>query len=268
MRWMKLTGWILFLLMTLAVGAEQAKMPDSRRKIGPENIGDTVLVPAGEFTMGNDSGRSDEKPVHKVYLDTFRIDKYEVTVQQYQACVQAGKCSKPDEGDEFRDCNWGKSDRGNHPINCVDWNQAKVYCEWTGKRLPSEAEWEKAARGTDGRKYPWGNQEPTCEYAIMNDSGYGCGKNSTWPVGSKPKGASPYGAMDMAGNVSNWVADWYDKDYYAKSTNRNPTGPGSGLQRVVRGSSCYVVPKYMLLWGRYSRHPASRTSDLGFRCAR
>jgi formylglycine-generating enzyme required for sulfatase activity len=150
--------------------------------------GEMVRVPAGEFTMGSKGGHSDEKPEHRVYLEEFYIDKYEVTVAQYRACVEAGACTAPSTGQYY---NWGRSERENHPINGVDWDQAQAYCGWAGKRLPSEAEWEKAARGTDGRTYPWGNATPTCGYAVMSQGGDGCGQDSTWPVGSKPSGASP-----------------------------------------------------------------------------
>ncbi len=243
---------------------------DVTLKKGPD-YGEMVHVPAGEFRMGcnkkvDKQCSKDEKPYHKVHLDAFYIDKYEVTVEQYAACVRAGKCKKPNAGGT---CNWGKSDRGNHPINCVDWYQAKSYCEWTGRRLPTEAEWEKAARGTDGRKYPWGNQKATCDYAVMNENNQsGCGRGSTWPVGGKPRGASPYGAMDMAGNVWEWCADWYDEKYYRNSPNRNPKGPSSGKARVLRGGSWNGSPNGLRSSPRGRRDPDFRHDNLGFRCAR
>jgi len=230
-------------------------------------------VPAGEFWMGcNDAVDNqclgDEKPYHKVYLDTFYLDKYDVTVEQYASCAQAGKCSSALTGES---CDGGRLGRGNNPINCVDWYQAKAYCEWVGKRLPSEAEWEKAARGTDGRKYPWGNREAGCDYAIMwmiGEDEAGCGRRSSWPVGSRPLGASPYGAMDMAGNVWNWVVDWYDEGYYKKSPDRNPTGPASGAARVLRGGSWHYYQSYLRSSARYGYAPFVRSSGVGFRCAR
>ena len=251
---------LILVVVVLARMAGSADTPPAETKAG-----EMVLVPAGEFIMGNDRGEADEKPEHKVYLDAFYIDKYETTVDQYGKCAQAGKCTKPNEGGG---CNWGKSDRGKHPINCVDWNQVKTYCEWAGKRLPTEAEWEKAARGTDGRKYPWGNEQAACDYAIF-DSGNnnGCGKNSTWPVGSKPKGASPYGAMDMAGNVWEWVADWYDANYYQHSPRRNPTGPASGKACVLRGGSWGDDPEYFRSSFRLWLTPDIKNYYVGFRCA-
>jgi formylglycine-generating enzyme required for sulfatase activity len=186
-----------------------------------------LYVPAGDFLMGStraEAMQDDETPQHHVYLDTFWIDRTEVTAAQYQRCVDAGKCAAPD-------CDI--QPQGDLPIACVSWDNAASYCAWAGRRLPTEAEWEKAARGTDGREYPWGNEEPDCDR--LNYSG--CVGRTT-PVGSYPSGTSVYGAVDMAGNVEEWVADWYDQTYYATSPERNPTGAAtSNWGRVVRGGS-------------------------------
>jgi formylglycine-generating enzyme required for sulfatase activity len=173
-----------------------------------------AYVSAGEFLMGaadSDSQAFDnEKPQHTVYLDAFWIDKTEVTNAQYKKCVQARACETSNEAFNSR------FNSDNQPVVGVPWYNAVTYCQWAGRELPTEAQWEKAARGTDGRIYPWGNQPATCDYTVMNDgSGDGCGNGSAaWPVGSNPKGASPYGALDMVGNVGEWVADWYDEKYY------------------------------------------------------
>jgi formylglycine-generating enzyme required for sulfatase activity len=232
-----------------------------------------VYIPAGEFMMGcnetvDQSCNDDEKPYHKVFLDSFFIDENLVTVHQYEICVRNGKCTKPDirdsEGDIREDCNWKKSDRSDHPINCVQWKQADTYCKWAGTRLPTEAEWEKAARGTDGRKYPWGNQEPTCDQAV---SLLLCNDLYTQPVGNKPNGASPYGVMDMSGNVWEWVADWYNEKYYQKSNSQNPIGPTSGQDRVLRGGSWdYYNPDALRVSNRFKFPPDSRIP--GFRCVK
>jgi formylglycine-generating enzyme required for sulfatase activity len=235
--------------------------------------GDMVLIPAGEFWMGcapnDEMCDDDEKPYHKVYLDAYYIDRHEVTVAEYRKCVKAGKCTPPStEGN----CNWGKSGRDNYPVNCVDWYQADAYCRWAGKRLPTEAEWEKAARGTDGRIYPWGDELPSCKYAVMSDEerGWSCGKGFTftWPVCSKPRGNSPYGLCDMAGNVWEWVYDRYDENYYSSSPSRNPTGPSSGQIRVLRGGSWWsFTPAPLRASDREKGSPEYRFEVLGFRCA-
>jgi len=205
-----------------------------------------VFVPAGEFTMGSNDGASDEKPVHTVYLDAFQIDKSEVTNALYNKCVDAGKCSAPSNKSSFtRSSYYGNSQYDHYPVIYVSWNDATAYCTWAGKRLPTEAEWEKAARGTDARTYPWGNTwdgtrlnfcDKSCTLGWA-DKSVGDGYGDTSPVGSYLNGASPYGALDMAGNVWEWVADWYDANYYANVPRNNPKGPTSGQYRVLRGGS-------------------------------
>jgi len=230
-----------------------------------------VEVSAGAFMMGcapNDSSCDDtEKPYHEVYLDAYYIQKHEVTVAEYRECVNAGACTKPRSKSNNSYCNWGYGDRDDHLINCVDWHQAKAYCEWIGARLPTEAEWEKAARGTDGRKYPWGNAKATCEYAVMDDGGNGCGRGRTWSVCSKPRGDSPYGLCDMAGNVWEWVNDWYGENYYESSPRDNPWGPSSGSARVLRGGSWCNDPWDLRTSCRNRTAPSNRDTYLGFRCA-
>jgi len=250
--------------------------PQPGKEVHPEGAkgGPMVIIPAGEFMMGcnesvdNQCG-SDEKPYHRVYLDAYYIDKHEVTVAEYRKCVNAGGCKDPDTGQY---CNWGQSGHESHPINCVDWNQAQDYCSWAGKRLPTEAEWEKAARGTDGRKYPWGNETASCQYAVMSEGGGGCGRNFTWPVCSKTQGNSPYGLCDMAGNVWEWVSDWYDEDYYGSSPSQNPQGPSTGQLRVLRGGSwSFYNPGDLRASYRVRHVPTVRRSRyglVGFRCVR
>ncbi len=186
-----------------------------------------------------------------------------MTQGAYKKCVDAGMCGVPG-------CDWYPSGTPNRPVVCVDWNDAIAYCTWAGKRLPTEAEWEKAARGTDGRKYPWGNQTATCEYAVIYDgSDYGCGTGSTWDVCSKsPAGDSPYGLCDMAGNVWEWVSDWYGSDYYSNSPASNPTGPVSGSGRVVRGGGFYFNVDNLRASSRNDVIPSFVNVNLGFRCSR
>jgi len=230
-------------------------------------VGQVVLVAAGEFWMGCAPSDSlcdpDEKPRHQVYLDAFYIDETEVTVAQYRECVNAGSCNT--EGmTATLECNWDQS-RDNHPINCVTWSHANVYCSWAGARLPTEAEWEKAARGTDERIYPWGNEPPSdqlCWYQHESVPG-------TCAVGSYSSGASPYGALDMAGNVSEWVNDWWDYYYYEASPSENPTGPADGSSRASRGGGWkYFTAKSLRASERYGYLPQHHVSYFGFRCAR
>ena len=219
-------------------------------------------IPAGEFTMGSNNAYNDESPVHTVYLDAYYMDKYEVTNAQYEEFMKATERSAPE--------HWNDSQFNApvQPVVGVTWKDAEAYCKWAGKRLPTEAEWEKAARGTDGRKYPWGNERPTCEYAVTDLVGSGCGENRTWSVGSKPKGVSPYGVHDMAGNVWEWVNDWYDSEYYSKSPNRNPTGPNSGTDKGLRGGSWYTLPLFLRAALRSWSNPDLRDVSIGFRCSR
>jgi len=198
-----------------------------------------ILIPGGTFQMGglNDQAQSDEKPNHKVTLKGFWLDKTEVTNAQYAQCVAAGACEIPNElKSSTRNDYYTNAEYADYPVVYVTWNDAKNYCEWAGRRLPTEAEWEYAARGTDFRNFPWGDAEPAEETA-----NFGYKNKDTVKVGSYPGGASPFGILDMAGNVWEWVADYYSASYYEKSPAENPTGPDKpgvhGLQMVLRGGS-------------------------------
>ncbi|HEY6288598.1 MAG TPA: formylglycine-generating enzyme family protein, partial [Nitrospiraceae bacterium] len=222
-----------------------------------------VLVPAGEFTMGSSTGDSDERPAHQVYVDVFSIDRYEVTVGQYAVFLQEGGGHPPSD--------WATMNRLAHqkrPVANVDWADAAAYCKWAGKRLPTEAEWEKAARGTDGRLYPWGNDPPTPLHANYGKTGshdYG----TLTPVGTLEDGKSPYGIYDMAGNVWEWVSDWYDNDYYKNSPQQNPGGPSMGGFKVIRGGSWTSSPRNLRSADRYWDPPSFRSLYFpGFRCAK
>jgi formylglycine-generating enzyme required for sulfatase activity/uncharacterized caspase-like protein len=222
------------------------------RTMRTEDGAEMVLVPAGEFTMGSNE-YDDEKPPRRVYLDAFHIDKYEVTNALYRRFVSATSRGAPGYWNDAR------FNGDPQPVVGVSWHDAAAYCGWAGKRLPTEAEWEKAARGTDGRRYPWGEQWD----ASRANSG---GKPVS--VGSYPGGVSPYGAHDMAGNVWEWVADWYEAAYYQRSPERNPKGPDSGQYRVVRGGSWDFSPIGLRASYRNYGTPDRRFSLVGFRCAR
>lgn len=226
-----------------------------------------VYVPEGEFTMGSDS-YDNEQPVHTVYLDAFWIDETEVTNAMYALCVRAGACDPPSDTSSYtRTSYYGNMQYDNYPVNYVSWNDAQAYCAWADARLPTEAEWEKAARGTDGRTYPWGNTSPTCNLANYRPSGNGCA-GDTSAVGSYLAGASPYGALDMAGNVWEWVNDWYDENYYSQSPTSNPQGSASGQDRVVRGGSWGYRGIDVRSAVRDWFGPDFANDDIGFRCVR
>ena len=221
-----------------------------------------IEIPEGPFVMGSDQGASDESPPHRVELSTFWFDKFEVTAAAYQECVDTGGCTQSNGGSG---CNTGNPGRADHPINCVTWEQAQSYCIREDKRLPTEAEWEKAARGLDGRRFVWGEEFPSRDR--MN---YGDQIGSTTPIGTYPTGVSYYGAHNMGGNVHEWTADFFDGNYYASSPERDPPGPATGALRVVRGASWSVgVPLEVLTATvRQAFQPTTSDKSLGFRCAR
>jgi formylglycine-generating enzyme required for sulfatase activity len=218
-----------------------------------------VIVPAGEFWMGADDRDDDEKPRRRVYLDRYAIDRYEVTNAQYRRFVDATGHATP----RFSaPVDPGTLTGPAQPVVGVTWHDAEAYCRWAGKRLPTEAEWEKAARGVDGRTYPWGDRwDPS--RANSKESGLG----GTAPVGSYPRGASPYGVHDMAGNVWEWVADWYAADYYRRSMPRNPMGPDAGTWKVLRGGAWGYLPSLLRTTARLSTTPDLHNTVVGFRCA-
>ncbi|MEM1034421.1 MAG: SUMF1/EgtB/PvdO family nonheme iron enzyme [Myxococcota bacterium] len=263
----------------------EAPLPENEatlpQRTSPQRGGPMVAVAAGPYWTGCARGqdphcRVQDGSYQRVHLEAYRIDVYEVTVADYAACVEAGGCCDRglrgyDDGTrsvEWQHCNWGRADRADHPLNCVDWVKADTYCRWAGKRLPTEAEWEKAARGDDKRRYPWGDAPITCEYAVTNETANeddkGCGLNRTMPVGSKPKGVSPYGVHDIVGNVWEWTADAYVPPSGAASLD-----PREGVHRVGKGG-CWGSGNPWNSRISWSHHyPAIYGSNvrLGFRCA-
>jgi formylglycine-generating enzyme required for sulfatase activity len=243
-----------------------------------------VLIPEGEFKMGSkveddfarckqystDCSRDwykDEEPRHIVYLDAFYIDAYEVTNARYAECIEEGGCSYPSISKlSTGEIYFGNPDFANYPVIYVSWFDAKDYCEWREARLPTEAEWEKAARGTDVRIYPWGD-EISCSKANYRGIGNGC-VGMTTEVGHYPSGKSPYGLYDMAGNAWEWVADWYGETYYSKSQHSNPLGPISGSLRVLRGGPWDGHYNRVRSANRGKNDPTFISDFIGFRCAR
>jgi formylglycine-generating enzyme required for sulfatase activity len=260
------------------------EFPDAGYKIclpvaAPEGM---ALIPAGDFWMGT-AATSGGAIGHIVTLDAYYMDIHEVTAGEYKACVGAGGCTVPStssfycSGSDAANNNWDAatnapiSGRENHPVNCVNWNQASDYCAWAGKSLPTEAQWEKAARGgcdvwttdcaAETPPYPWGGDTPTSSHAV-----YGLyPSGSTAPVGSKPDGQSPYGLYDMAGNVWEWTADWYSP--YTTGPQTNPTGPASGVHKTLRGGGWGLFTYSLRSSGRSSTYPDTSYNGYGFRCA-
>jgi formylglycine-generating enzyme required for sulfatase activity len=243
-----------------------------------------VPVPEGEFTMGLSADKAleicqrlydncirssftDEEPSHTVLLDAYWIDQTEVTNAMYSLCVKSGSCQPPHSTTAAtRPSYYGDSYYGDYPVIFVDWNQANTYCQWAGARLPSEAEWEKAARGTNADVYPWGSYDPGLNLANYRTRGNNNG--DTVKVGTYPAGKSIYGAYDLIGNVAEWVADWYAENYYSTSPSSNPKGPDSGDARVIRGGAWYTIPGFFSTTYRDKLPPWNLNDGIGFRCAR
>ena len=228
--------------------------------IGQEDA-QMILIPAGEFIMGSTEGEghNDEQPQITVVLDAFYIDRCEVTNAQYKLFMDATGHKAPMYWDD------GKYNHPKQPVVGVTWYDANAYAKWAGKRIPTEAEWEKAARGTDGREYPWGNKWDSlkCNSNIGSD-----GYQHTTPAASFPDGSSPYGVMNMAANVWEWCADWYGSDY-SRSPRQNPKGHDSGGERVLRGGSwCTTDHSYLRCANRNWFSPDFAFDDAGIRCVR
>jgi len=225
-----------------------------------------AYVPEGEFTMGSDNARKDARPAHLVYLDAFWIDQTEVTNKQYEKCVSDGGCKPPLESRSKTHADYfGNSEFDEYPVIFVDWDRANAYCSWADRRLPTEAEWEKAARGTDQTILPWG-ETINCSYANINYYDVHPCVGDTAPVGSYPKGISPYGAYDMIGNVWEWVNDIYVESYYQESPYKNPLGPAVGSLHVMRGGS-WIQGRYSVFYRERFHSDYSSYINIGFRCA-
>jgi sulfatase modifying factor 1 len=232
-----------------------------------------VLIPAGPFTMGSNDGLPNERPEHVIELDAYYIDQYEVTLGLYRKFLDAGKHESPPTWDDE-----AATTVADRPAIGMKWADADAYCKWAGKRLATEAEWEKAARGTDARRYPWGSMQPFVDIANYN-RGLWVSEAITLAAvtsglegmsvrhGLKEGGKSPYGLNHMAGNAAEWVSDWYDRDYYQNSPQKNPTGPPTGEKRVLRGGSWADLPLALRVTARVSAEPEFEDRTIGFRCA-
>jgi len=282
------TTWVF--LATVVVCGCGGGAPDGRLPVAPSgSIKDKaamVVVPGGYFIRGDrnvkpgkkilgvteNKKKNDNTPARRIYLDTFRIDKSEVTNAAYGRFVAESGYSPPGLARRGKPWggNWSRFDwkgrrpppgAGDLPVTLIAWFDAEAYCAWSGKRLPTEAEWEKAARGSDGNVYPWGGE------ASQGIANFGNRHTGPLPVGSFTSGNSPYGAMDMAGNVAEWVQDYYHPAYYARSPDRNPRGPERGSRRVVRGGYWRDSADKIRADRRWSGVPSEKHGGVGFRCA-
>lgn len=306
LRWASIVGSISFALVVVSTIITLATTGQLNHLIYRPLPMEFVTVPAGEFLMGStdeeiavstkdcpDCDFSSEQPQHTVYLDAYEIGKYEVTNTQYAQCIKAGEC-RPLTNSRYMDVQDVQ-----HPVVEVNWNDAQTFCAWNGGRLPTEAEWEKAARGADGRLFPWGDDEPTANLlnfshnlgdsrsivsstigvqdttAGLDMAGdvfewamawYSSNVGGTRPIGSYPAGVSPYGALDMAGNVFEWTEDWYSEDYYVMSPSHNPQGPDIGDSRVLRGGAFNTVSWSVRSAFRVRIEPGVSVLNVGFRC--
>jgi iron(II)-dependent oxidoreductase len=232
---------------------------------------DWVSIPEGNFMMGS-TRNDDEQPVHPVDVAAFQMTRSEITVAEYNECITATACTTP--AASWGYCNWDESGYDDHPSNCVDWNQAHAFCEWAGGRLPTEAEWEYAARsGGNDNLYPWGAEDPTCTLAVVYDAVLmdGCGTGRTWAVCSKTPGNTDQGLCDMAGNVWEWVQDWYHSDYTGAPDDGTAWESPPTLARVVRGGDMHSSMEGVSTTRRLSADPTftdDEYASIGFRCAR
>lgn len=253
----------------LAIVAEESRKAESevrKAKIEPD-LESMIFIPAGKFFMGSLEASNDAKPLRKVYLDGYSIDKYEVTFAQFYQFMGRTGHRKPRLAGYL---SAGVTEdmplfiKADNPVVGVSWDDAVAYCQWKGKRLPTEAEWEKAAKGTDQRKWPWGNEERS-EYAnLLGDDG----ARYTAPVNQFKRDVSPYGVYDLAGNAMEWVEDWYNQDSYRILPLNNPVGVAKGERRVIRGASWNDSIKRAQTWVRFKMYPEYRDVTIGFRCAK
>lgn len=238
----------------------QARLVESPQPAG------MLRVPGGTFELGSATGDAIERPPHSVTVSAFYIHRTEVTVLAYRDCQASNACTTPDAYDEFERpyCNWNATGREAHPVNCLDWSQANAFCRYIGARLPTEAEWEFAARGDTGRPYPWGTEAPDDTRLAWSGT---TPREGTSTVGSFPAGASPFGVLDLSGNVVEWIGDWHGAFHDGAVT--DPTGASFGETRGVRGGGWQAIrPDWVRATMRDGDTPTARTDDLGFRCAK
>lgn len=263
--------WVGGVVMVLcAMGATVVTAAEPAADVSSSSM---VLIPAGPFSMGSNDGLPNERPERQVTLAAFYIDRQEITIARYAQFLEATQRKAPSTWDED-----AVAAAGDRPVVGVNWFDAEAYCKWTGARLPTEAEWEKAAKGTAARRFPWGDMQPFVDIANYNRGIWVSETITLSPVtggvegmsvrhGLKEGGRSPYGLFHMAGNAAEWVADRYDREYYAKAPATNPLGPTDGEKRVIRGGSWADLPTALRVSARVSAEPEFRDRTVGFRCA-
>jgi formylglycine-generating enzyme required for sulfatase activity len=257
---------VIMLFGFILTGAIQSATAAEKPMIEKDPV-EMVVIPAGPFIRGSapGEGRLDEQPRRKIYVKAFAIDKYEVRNAHYMKFLEETLHKPP--MNVFAERPFGEEEGiANLPVVQVTWHDAVDYCFWAGKRLPTEAEWEKAARGTDGRKYPWGNDPPVTQKANFDKDWEG--KKTFVPVTALPEGQSVYGLFNLSGNVREWVQDWYDAEYYSNAPDRNPKGPETGILKVLRGGSWRSFDADLTATSRGKGGFALKTHGIGFRCAR
>ncbi len=242
------------LVLAAGVTAWQFRNPSLDTRVGKDGA-PAILIPAGQFTMGDD----ESSPIRQLFVDAFYLDRFEITVGRYRQFLEStGSANVPD--------SWEEATNDDQPVIGVSWNDAHAYCRWAGRRLPTEAEWEKAARGIEGRRYPWGDASPTIDFANYQNHAPGPYGSALTSVGALPAGRSARGVDDMSGNAAEWVADWFTESFPRDET-FNPKGPATGDKKVIRGGGRYDAAERVSAVARQYASPETRTDDIGFRCA-
>ncbi len=253
--------WILILSMLAMLGCVSLGVNRSKKAAQTNFASPLIYIGPSTFQMGSREGQHDEYPIHEVEIDGYYIEKYEVSYKQYYQCVEAGACREPAYTHDFSD----HPDLYEHPVVGVTWNDAETYCQWIDRRLPTEAEWEYAAKGDNNQSYPWGHAHlPEYTNTRGDDDGY----LESAPVKEFKKGASSKNILQMSGNAAEWVYDYYSEDFYAKGSHQNPKGASSGREKIVRGGSYQDPPYNVRASSRNSLPPTKYSQVIGFRCAK
>ncbi len=261
---------VLAALTALGIYREPATTPPGTMAGAPGQPGEhdeQVLLEGGCFAMGRPDGRVGETPVHRVCVASFLLDLHEVTVAQYRRCREAHACGEPGRALQQRGCTWEGKDSEDLPVTCVTWFDANGYCRFVGRELPTEAQWEFAARGPEGSAHPWGDASADCSRAVYSERYGTCKHRTPQAVCSRPAGRNPAGVCDLVGNAWEWVRDVYDLDFYARAPQQDPVALEGGRMRVVRGGGYDTEPEFLHAAYRACHSPLAKPPGVGFRCA-